>query len=308
VGTRRSGSGKPTNREAISQFTVTPPEDFDHLAAMTDEEKLDYVKQVLNRSEDEAVREFIAPIAKRYSDFGHILAVYRPIIEYVRRHFSHVGRPKTDPKTGRPTLTWNAIVEAYFPVGRRRIEQLLAAPKEIAEPKPKMSEPQARGMIREFVALLTNDSNIDDTTRLLRSKELAEYIKQGQGQSFAVQDTDPAIANFQTTMLEADALLRNEVRLWKAGTMSATDGDVIMQQDIEGIPASTTVSALQEKEHKLGLHLTKLKEMETKLAEMRRRLHKHISKGEERAQDVQNALKRLQATGKTKSSTLTNND
>lgn len=115
------------NSEKISPFPSTVPPTFEFIAAKTDAEKVEYIRKILARSEEEAL-EVVKPVFRLIRTGVEVFEVYRPIISVLRDHFSRPGRPKAG------QITWSQICERYIGVGIRRTQQLLAAPK--PAPKP----------------------------------------------------------------------------------------------------------------------------------------------------------------------------
>jgi hypothetical protein len=115
------------NSEKISPFPSTVPPTFEFIAAKTDAEKVEYIRKILARSEEEAL-EVVKPVFRLIRTGVEVFEVYRPIISVLRDHFSRPGRPKAG------QITWSQICECYIGVGIRRTQQLLAAPK--PAPKP----------------------------------------------------------------------------------------------------------------------------------------------------------------------------
>ena len=75
--------------EKISPLTPSPvtelPPDFDFIASKTDDEKIEYIKSVLARSEDEAIA-VIAPALRFCGTAGSVVEAYLPLILEVKKH------------------------------------------------------------------------------------------------------------------------------------------------------------------------------------------------------------------------------
>jgi hypothetical protein len=121
--------------EAISPLTPLPvtelPQDFDFIASKTDDEKIEYIKSVLARSEDEAIA-VIAPALRFYGTAGSVVQAYLPLILEVKKHLCRPGRPRVDPATGERSKTWAEVCEENLHISIRRMQQILAS---LQEPK-----------------------------------------------------------------------------------------------------------------------------------------------------------------------------
>ncbi len=113
--------------EEISPLKATElPADFDFIASKTADEKVEYIRAVLARSEDEAVA-IIAPALQFYGTAAWVVEAYLPLILEVKRHVCRPGRPRIDPATGKRSRTWEEICEEHFRIGIRRMQQILAS-------------------------------------------------------------------------------------------------------------------------------------------------------------------------------------
>lgn len=128
------------NGEKISLFRRTVPRTFEFIAAKTDAEKVEYIQQILARSEEEALA-VIMPVLRLIRSGVEVFQVYRPIIVVLRDHFSRPGRPKAG------QITWAQICEQYIGVGIRRTQQLLAAPKPAPKP-PRLNRGDSLALLR----------------------------------------------------------------------------------------------------------------------------------------------------------------
>jgi hypothetical protein len=128
VGAAPDQAARPGEKgENPSPFRVTElPPDFDFIASKTDDEKIDYIRSVLARSEDEAI-DIIAPALQIYGSAGSMVEAYLPLILEVKKHFCRPGRPRTDPATGKRNRTWEEVCEEHFRIGIRRMQQILAS-------------------------------------------------------------------------------------------------------------------------------------------------------------------------------------
>ncbi len=104
------------------------PHDFDFIASKTDDEKIEYIKSVLARSEDEAIA-VIGPALRFCGTAGAVVEAYLPLILEVKKHICRPGRPKVDPTTGERNKTWEEICNEHFQIGIRRMQQILASLK-----------------------------------------------------------------------------------------------------------------------------------------------------------------------------------
>jgi len=111
-----------------SPVTELPP-DLDFIASKTDEEKIEYIKSVLARSEDDAIA-VIAPALRFYGTAGAVVEAYLPLILEVKKHVCRPGRPRVDPATGERNKTWEEICKENFHITIRRMQQILASLKE----------------------------------------------------------------------------------------------------------------------------------------------------------------------------------
>jgi hypothetical protein len=128
------------NGEKISPFRSAVPPTYEFIASKTDAEKVEYIRQVLARSEEEALA-VITPVFRLIRKSVEVFDVYRPIILVLRDHFSRPGRPKAG------QITWSQICERYIGVGIRRTQQLLAAPKPAPKP-PRLSRGDSLALLR----------------------------------------------------------------------------------------------------------------------------------------------------------------
>jgi hypothetical protein len=137
---RRTGG----NGEIISPFVLAHlPQDFDFVASKTQEEKVEYIKSVLARSEDEAIA-LIVPALQMYGTAAYVVETYLPLILEVKKHVCRPGRPKLDPMKGTRNRAWKDICEECFHIGIRRMEQILASLKEPKAADPGQAKANAR--------------------------------------------------------------------------------------------------------------------------------------------------------------------
>jgi hypothetical protein len=119
--------------EKISPLTPLPvtelPPDFDFIASKTEDEKIEYIKSLLARSEDEAIA-VIAPALQFCGTAGSVVEAYLPLILEVKKHLCRPGRPKVDPATGGRSKTWEEVCKEHFHMSIRRMQQILASLKE----------------------------------------------------------------------------------------------------------------------------------------------------------------------------------
>jgi hypothetical protein len=130
----------PRNGEKNSLFRCPVPPTYEFIASKTDAEKVEYIRGVLARSEEEALA-VIKPVFRLIRTGVEVFEVYRPIIIVLRDHFSRPGRPKAG------QITWAQICGQYIGVGIRRTQQLLAAPKPAAKP-PKLNKGDCLSLLR----------------------------------------------------------------------------------------------------------------------------------------------------------------
>ena len=129
--------------EIISPLRATElPLDFDFIASKTADEKVEYIRAVLARSEDEAVA-VIAPALQFYGTAAWVVEAYLPLILEVKRHVCRPGRPRIDPATGKRCRTWEEICEEHFRIGIRRMQQILASKAAEAAGRSQRREPEA---------------------------------------------------------------------------------------------------------------------------------------------------------------------
>ena len=116
--------------EMISPLSVTHlPPDFDFVASKTADEKIQYIRSVLARSEDEAIA-VIAPALQVYGTAASVVEAYMPLILEVKKHVCRPGRPRLNPATGERNRSWGEICNEHFHMGIRRMQQILAGLKE----------------------------------------------------------------------------------------------------------------------------------------------------------------------------------
>jgi hypothetical protein len=114
------------NGETISPFT---PASLGAIAAMTESEKSDYITALLRHDEMEAI-EVLAPVFRQARAFTDVFKQYRPVILVMRDHFCLSGRRKA----GR--ITWAEVVRIHFGISLRRLQQLLAVPRNGSQNDP----------------------------------------------------------------------------------------------------------------------------------------------------------------------------
>ena len=139
VGAKKAKGGKRSrpavgrtgeNGEMISPLLAAPfPPDFDFIASKTNDEKIEYIRSVLARSEDEAVA-IITPALQFYGTAALVVEAYLPLILEAKEHFCRPGRPKINPATGERNKTWEEICKENFHISIRRMQQILAHLKE----------------------------------------------------------------------------------------------------------------------------------------------------------------------------------
>ncbi len=91
-------------------------------AALSDEERRSHMRQLLALDEGQALA-IVVPVFKAFRNFADVFSVYKSMIEELKIHFCRPGRRRQ----GKPT--WAEIVNEYFGVSLRRMQQLLAIPK-----------------------------------------------------------------------------------------------------------------------------------------------------------------------------------
>ncbi len=166
--------------ETVSPLTPSPvtelPPDFDFIASKTDEEKIEYIKSVLARSEDDAIA-VIAPALRFYGTAGAVVEAYLPLILEVKKHVCRPGRPRVDPATGERNKTWEEICKENFHIGIRRMQQILAS----------LQEPKLRGKGGTTTRRPSVDRKEYERARQVAApaRSLAEaVVKQGMGDKF----------------------------------------------------------------------------------------------------------------------------
>lgn len=134
--------GKGENISPLKSAELPP--DFDFVASKSDDEKIEYIRAALARSEAEAIN-IIAPALQFYGTATSVVMTYLPLIIEVKKHFCHPGRPRIDPATGERSRTWKEICEEQFHITIRRMQQILASlrqPKVPGEGGPTRRKPQ----------------------------------------------------------------------------------------------------------------------------------------------------------------------
>jgi hypothetical protein len=122
------------NSENNSPLTSDVPPDFDFIASKTEDERVAYINEILAHDEEQALT-VIKPVFGIVRNAVEVFSIYKPMIVVLREHFCHPGRPKQGKKT------WREICEEFLGVSIRRVQQLLAAPKELlTAPKPQPIE------------------------------------------------------------------------------------------------------------------------------------------------------------------------
>jgi hypothetical protein len=136
----RRAAGRPGKKgENISPLRLTElPPDFDFIASKSADEKTDYIRAALARSESEAIN-IIAPALQYYGTAASVVEAYLPLIIEVKKHFCRPGRPRINPATGERSQTWEEICTEHLHIGLRRTQQILASlrqPKLLGEVSP----------------------------------------------------------------------------------------------------------------------------------------------------------------------------
>ena len=229
--------------EMISPLTPSPvtelPPDFDFIASKTDDEKIEYIKSVLARSEDEAIAA-IAPALRFCGTAGAVVQAYLPLILEVKKHLCRPGRPKVNPTTGERSKTWAEICEEHLHISIRRMQQVLASLKE-----PKLSGRASTTSRRPAV----DRKDYERAKQVaVPARSLAEaVVKQGMGDRFPdaieiLKLADIPIPDVQPAATVADV---NQEPDWK-GILTGLAATLEQYGDRLPIPVIKALRSTQE--------------------------------------------------------------
>jgi len=123
----RSLDGAVTeNSETTSSFPVPI---LEIIGGLAERQQVTYVASLLQHDEMTAL-EVITPVFRQARTFASVFRIYKPIVLLLHEHFCRPGRKEAG------KITWSQIVQTHFGVSLRRMQQLLAMPRNGPEDDP----------------------------------------------------------------------------------------------------------------------------------------------------------------------------